>query len=162
MKEQINITVNGIKHSIDCAKSSSLLEILRDHLGLMGAKEGCGYGECGACTIIMNGKAVTSCTVRNTATINGSVILTIEGLADKTGNLHPLQTAFVEAGAIQCGFCTPGFIMRLYALFNDKPDASHEEIQKVLEKNLCRCTGYETIWEAIMRYQQQLLTANVK
>lgn len=157
MKEHINITVNGMKHLVDCEKSSSLLEILRDHLGLMGAKEGCGYGECGACTVIMNGKAVAACTVRNTAKINDSEIITIEGLADEAGNLHPLQAAFVEAGAIQCGFCTPGFIMRLYALFDVNPAASHQEIREVLAKNLCRCTGYEAIWEAIMNYQQKLL-----
>ncbi len=157
MKNIIDITVNDIQYSVACEKGESLLEILRDHLGLMGAKEGCGYGECGTCTVIMNGKAVTACTVRSMAKINGSEIKTIEGLADAEGNLHPLQAAFVEAGAIQCGFCTPGFIMRLYALFEEQPDASEDELREALSKNLCRCTGYEAIWEAVIQYQKQLL-----
>ncbi len=157
MKNIIDITVNDIQYSVACEKGENLLEILRDHLGLMGAKEGCGYGECGTCTVILNGKAVTACTVRSMAKINGSEIKTIEGLADAEGNLHPLQAAFVEAGAIQCGFCTPGFIMRLYALFEEQPDASEDELREALSKNLCRCTGYEAIWEAVIQYQKQLL-----
>ncbi len=157
MKNIIDITVNGIKYSVACEKGESLLEILRNHLGLMGAKEGCGYGECGTCSVIMNGKAVTACTVRNIDKIKGSEIKTVEGLTDAEGNLHPLQAAFVEAGAVQCGFCTPGFIMQLYALFEEQPDASEDEIREALSRNLCRCTGYEAIWEAVIQYQQRLL-----
>ena len=158
MNEFIDITVNGIKHSVVCTKTESLLEILRDRLDLLGAKEGCGYGECGACTVIMNGQAVTACTVRGKAKLDGSEIKTIEGLAVGDGNLHPLQTAFIEAGAIQCGFCTCGFIMRLYSFFEEKPDASRDEILNAMSKHLCRCTGYEAIWEAVIQYQQRLLT----
>lgn len=157
MKTIIDITVNEIAYSVACEKGASLLEILRDHLGLMGAKEGCGYGKCGTCTVIMNGEAVTACTIRSLAKINGSEIKTIEGLTDAEGTLHPLQMAFVEVGAIQCGFCTPGFVMRLYALFEDQPDASEDELRETLSKNLCRCTGYEAIWEAAIQYQKQLL-----
>ncbi len=156
MNTAIKITVNGIGYTVTCEKTASLLEILRDHLGLLGAKEGCGYGECGSCTVIMNGKAVTSCTVRGLAKIEGSEIQTIEGLADEKGNLHPIQDAFVQAGAIQCGFCTPGFIMRLHALFESKPDASHDEIRTAMSNNLCRCTGYEALWDAVLTYQKKL------
>ena len=162
MKDSVNFTVNGLKYSVVYDKSESLLDILRDHLGLMGTKEGCGYGECGSCTVILNGEAVTACTMRKKDKIEGSEIITIEGLADKEGNLHPLQKAFVESGAIQCGFCTPGFIMRLYALFDKNPNASENQIREVMSKNLCRCTGYEALWEAALLYQKGILGDNEK
>jgi len=158
MKDSVNLTVNGLKYSVICEKSESLLDILRDHLGLMGTKEGCGYGECGSCTVILNGEAVTACTMRDKDKIEGSEIMTIEGLADKEGSLHPLQKAFVESRAIQCGFCTPGFIMRLYALFNENPNASNDEVREAMSNNLCRCTGYETLWEAALLYQKRMLS----
>jgi len=158
MKDSVNLTVNGLKYSVICEKSESLLDILRDHLGLLGAKEGCGYGECGSCTVVLNGEAVTACTMRDKDKIEGSEIMTIEGLADKEGSLHPLQKAFVESGAIQCGFCTPGFIMRLYALFNENPNASNDEVREAMSNNLCRCTGYETLWEAALLYQKRMLS----
>jgi carbon-monoxide dehydrogenase small subunit len=148
MSETISMTVNGVKRTIRCTRNKSLLEILRDYLDLTGAKEGCGYGACGSCTVVVNGEAVNACTLRGKDKLEGIEVLTIEGLADPEGNLHPIQKAFLEAGAVQCGFCTPGFIMRLYALFRKKPNASQEEIRDALSKHLCRCTGYEAIWEA--------------
>ncbi|HDZ89982.1 MAG: (2Fe-2S)-binding protein [Deltaproteobacteria bacterium] len=157
MKDTVNLTVNGVRYSVACEKSESLLDILRDRLGLFGAKEGCGYGECGSCTVILDGEAVTACTMRDKERIDGSEIMTIEGLADNEGNLHPLQEAFVESGAVQCGFCTPGFIMRLYALFDKNPNASANEIREAMSKNLCRCTGYEALWEAALLYQKRML-----
>lgn len=157
MKDSIHLTVNGIQYSVFCDSSASLLDILRDHLNLLGSKEGCGYGECGSCTVILNGEAITACTIRKKNKIQKSNVITIEGLADEEGNLHPLQQAFVDAGAIQCGFCAPGFIMRLYALFDKNPNASHNEIRNAMSKNLCRCTGYEALWDAAILYQKGLL-----
>jgi len=156
MAEIINITVNGIKHKITYTGKESLLEILREQLGLTGAKEGCGYGVCGSCTVIVNGEAVTACTLRGKEKLEGIEVLTIEGLADKNGELHPIQKSFLEAGAVQCGFCTPGMIMRLYALFTKNPNASEEEIREALSKHLCRCTGYEAIWEAALIAQKRI------
>ena len=156
MAEIINITVNGIKHKITCTGKESLLEILREQLDLTGAKEGCGYGACGSCTVIVNGEAVTACTLRGKDNLEGIKVLTIEGLADKNGELHPIQKSFLEAGAVQCGFCTPGMIMRFYALFTKNPNASEEEIREALSKHLCRCTGYEAIWEAALIAQKRI------
>ena len=148
MNEGITLTVNGIRRKVLCSGKESLLEILRDQLDLTGAKEGCGYGACGSCTVVVNGQAVKACTLRGRDKLDGIEVLTIEGLADPEGNLHPIQEAFLRAGAVQCGFCTPGFIMRLYALLKNKPEATEEEIRKALSENLCRCTGYEAIWQA--------------
>ena len=156
MAETITLTVNGIKHTVVCTGKESLLEILRDHLDLMGTKEGCGYGACGTCTVVVNGEAVKSCVLRGKDKLDGIEVTTIEGLADRDGTLHPIQKAFLEAGAVQCGFCTPGFIMRLYALFSKNPTASQEEILDALSGHLCRCTGYEAIWEASLLAQQKL------
>jgi carbon-monoxide dehydrogenase small subunit len=156
VSEWIVLTVNGVRRTVPCDGKESLLDILRDNLGLTGAKEGCGYGVCGTCTVVVNGEAVKACTLRGKEKLDGLSVLTIEGLADQEGNLHPLQEAFLRAGAVQCGFCTPGFIMRLYALFTSRPDANEEEIRKALSENLCRCTGYEAIWEAA-RLAQELM-----
>ena len=156
MTEMITLTVNGVKHTVDCTGKESLLEILRDHLDLMGTKEGCGYGACGTCTVVVNGEAVKSCVLRGKDKLDGIEVTTIEGLADRDGTLHPIQKAFLEAGAVQCGFCTPGFIMRLYALFSKNPTASQEEIRDALSGHLCRCTGYEAIWEATLLAQKRL------
>jgi carbon-monoxide dehydrogenase small subunit len=106
--------------------------------------------------VVVNGEAVKACTLRGKQDLEGIEVLTIEGLADSVGNLHPIQEAFLKAGAVQCGFCTPGFIMRLYALFKNKPEATAEEIRSALSENLCRCTGYEAIWEAALLAQQWL------
>lgn len=156
MSEWITLTVNGVRRTVSCTAKESLLEILRDALHLTGAKEGCGYGACGSCTVVVNGEAVKACTLRGSEKLEGIEVLTIEGLADPEGNLHPIQEAFLRAGAVQCGFCTPGFILRLYALFKSKPGATEEEIKVALSENLCRCTGYEAIWEAALLAQEMM------
>ena len=156
MSERITLTVNGVRRTVSCTAKESLLEILRDALDLTGAKEGCGYGACGSCTVVVNGEAVKACTLRGREKLEGIEVLTIEGLADPEGNLHPIQEAFLRAGAVQCGFCTPGFILRLYALFKSKPGATEEEIKVALSENLCRCTGYEAIWEAALLAQEMM------
>lgn len=156
MSESISLTVNGVRHTITCTGKESLLQILRDYLELTGAKEGCGYGACGSCTVVVNGEAVNSCTLRGKDKLEGIEVLTIEGLADRDGDLHPIQKSFLEAGAVQCGFCSPGFIMRLHALFQKNPNASEEEIREALSVHLCRCTGYEAIWEASLLAQKRL------
>jgi carbon-monoxide dehydrogenase small subunit len=153
VSEQITLTVNGVRRTVSYTDKESLLEILREGLDLTGAKEGCGYGVCGSCTVVVNGEAVKACTLRGREKLDGISVLTIEGLADRAGDLHPVQEAFLKAGAVQCGFCTPGFIMRLYALLKKSPEASEEEIKQALSENLCRCTGYEAIWEAALLAQ---------
>jgi len=154
--EWITLTVNGVRRSVPCAATESLLEILRDALDLTGTKEGCGHGACGSCTVVVNGEAVKACTVRGKEKLEGIEVLTVEGLADPEGSLHPIQEAFLRAGAVQCGFCTPGFIMRLYALFRNQPEATEDEIRAALSENLCRCTGYEAIGEAALLAQKLL------
>ncbi len=140
--------VNGESVSVDCIANQTLLDVLRDKLGLTGAKDACGgEGECGACTVIMNGMAVNSCMVF-AGQANGAVIETIEGLVNGE-ELHPLQEAFIEAGAIQCGFCTPGVIMAAKALLDTVPHPNEEEVKEALAGNLCRCTGYRKIIEAV-------------
>ncbi|WP_432666337.1 (2Fe-2S)-binding protein [Wukongibacter baidiensis] len=144
---KIDFNVNNKDYSIDIEPSLRLLDVLRDVLGLTGVKEGCGEGECGACTIIMNGKAVHSCLIL-ASQISGKEIITIEGL-EQDGELDILQKKFVEHGAVQCGFCTPGMIMSAKALLMENPDPTDEEIRRALEGNLCRCTGYSKIIEAV-------------
>lgn len=139
------INEKDIKIEIDPQKR--LLDFLREDMGLTGVKEGCGEGECGACTVLLDGKAVTSCTVYAGQVMNRE-ILTIEGL-EKNGQLDILQEAFIKNGAIQCGFCTPGMIMSCYALLQENRNPSREEIQRAIEGNLCRCTGYEKIIKAV-------------
>lgn len=147
MKSQINITVNGEKISVEVPPQMMLLKLLRDVLELKGTKRGCGEGDCGACTVIVNGKAVLSCLTLAVA-VDGADITTIEGLS-KGAQLHPLQESFVENGAIQCGFCTPGMIMASKALLDENPHPTDEETRIGLSGNLCRCTGYEKIVEAV-------------
>jgi len=144
---KIRFTVNGRQLDREVTADSRLLDLLRDDLHLTGTKEGCGEGECGACTVLIDGKAVNSCLVL-APQADGKDILTVEGLA-KGNELHPIQRAFVEKGAVQCGFCTPGFIMSTYALLKESPNPSNEEILTALEGNLCRCTGYTKIIEAV-------------
>ena len=147
MKIPINITVNGDEYSLEIPPQMMLLKLLRDTLGLTGVKRGCGEGDCGACTVIIEGKAALSC-LTLAASVNGRRILTIEGLAEGA-ELHPLQRAFVEKGAVQCGFCTPGMIMSAKALLEANPHPSEEQIKRGLAGNLCRCTGYTKIIEAV-------------
>ncbi len=144
--EKITLVLNGKKETIYFEEGDTLLYVLRDRVGLMGTKFGCGYGACGACTVVVNGEAARSCKVLF-KTLEGADILTIEGLANGK-KLHPIQQAFVDANAVQCGFCTPGIVMELYALFSKEPDASNDRIKEVLSKHLCRCTGYESIFNA--------------
>jgi aerobic-type carbon monoxide dehydrogenase small subunit (CoxS/CutS family) len=148
MKKELTFTLNGEVVRADVDPQWTLLYLLREVLELTGTKEGCGYGECGACTVIIDGQAVNSC-LYPVMEAEGKTITTIEGLASKDGQLHPLQTAFINEGAVQCGFCTPGMIMSAKALLdtNDKP--TEEEIKDAVAGNLCRCTGYVKIIDAI-------------
>jgi len=155
MDRVLTLTINGVKRTIYYEGNETLLEILREKLNLTGTKFGCGYGVCGACTVVVNGEAVNSCKTafRN---LEGAEVLTIEGLA-KDGKLHPIQQAFIDANAVQCGFCTPGIIMRLYALFTNNPDASEDDIMEALSHHLCRCTGYESIITAAKLARDRLM-----
>lgn len=153
--QTIKLKVNGYVHELMVKPHQTLLDVLRDNLQLTGTKEGCGLGECGACTVLMNGKPVNSCLIL-ALEADGAEILTIEGLAQE-GNLHPVQKAFVEKGAIQCGFCTPGMVMATVGLLNENPKPSQEEIRKGLIGNLCRCTGYIKIIEAVEEAAQEMI-----
>lgn len=146
-RKSITLTVNGRPYAVEVDPSRTLVEVLRDDLGLMGTKCGCGEGECGACTVVMDGKTVTSCLVP-AVRAHGADILTIEGMA-KGDVLHPIQEAFVEAGAVQCGFCTPGFVLSTLVLLQRFPRPTEEQIREGLAGNLCRCTGYQKIFEAV-------------
>lgn len=145
----ITTIVNGRQISKTIDVSMTLLHFLRNELFLTGTKEGCSEGECGSCTVLLNGRPVNSCIVL-AYEIDGKEILTVEGLADSAGNLHPLQEAFLEAGAVQCGFCTPGMLMSAKALLDIYPQPTRTLIRKEMEGNLCRCTGYERIVDAIL------------
>jgi carbon-monoxide dehydrogenase small subunit len=144
--KQITLTVNGKPYELSVLPWRTLLEVIREDLGLTGTKEGCGLGECGACTVIVDGRTVNSCLML-ASEADGKQITTIEGLAD--GGLHPVQQAFVDHGGLQCGFCTPGMIMSAKALLDENPRPSEAEIRKGIAGNLCRCTGYTKIIESI-------------
>lgn len=148
-KELIALTVNGEPHELAVEPQRTLLEVLREDLGLTGTKEACGTGECGACTVLIDGKPILSC-LTLAIEIQGKEITTIEGLADG-GHLHPLQKAFIQYGAIQCGYCTSGMILNAKSILDENPKPSRDEILKGLEGNLCRCTGYNKIVDAIMK-----------
>ncbi len=143
---KITFVLNEKKMTMEIPPNISLLELLRDHFGLTGTKKGCEAGECGACTVLINGKAINSCLVL-APQIHGKTIQTIEDLGTES-SLHSLQEAFVEKGAVQCGFCTPGMLMSLKQLYNEHPGAGQGEIKKAISGNLCRCTGYQQIVEA--------------
>ncbi len=146
---EIGLKVNGIDYILNIDEDIRLVDLLRDKLRLTGTKEGCGEGECGACTIIMDGVSVNSCLVM-AFQADGSNILTIEGLEEE-GKLHPIQKAFMEEGAVQCGYCTPGMIMSVKALLDKNPYPGREEIREGISGNLCRCTGYNKIVDATER-----------
>ncbi len=150
----VSIKVNGRQHDVEVSPDTPLLWVIRDHLGLTGTKYGCGTGECGACTVIMDGKPMTSCLVI-AASAEGKKITTIEAVA-KDGKLHPLQEAFVEEGAIQCGYCTPGMIMTAKSLLERNPHPTEEEIRRAIDGNLCRCTGYVKIVKAIQSASKKM------
>ncbi len=144
---KLEMVVNDEKINIEVKPNERLLDVLRDRLGLTSVKEGCAEGECGACTVLMNGRAVTSCTVF-AMQAREAEIFTVEGL-EKNGELDIIQSAFIQSGAIQCGFCTPGMIMSCKALLLLNPNPSDEEIKRAVEGNLCRCTGYQKIINAV-------------
>lgn len=145
--EALTMTLNGEEVTVHIQPDALLLDVLRDELGLMGTKEACGQGECGACTVLLDGQPVTSCLVP-ALKAQGREVLTVEGLASD-GELHPLQKSFIEHGAVQCGFCTPGMLMSAKALLDRNPHPTEEEIKVAISGNLCRCTGYVKIVEAI-------------
>jgi len=147
MKKRIEVTVNGEKYELAIEAHKLLSEFLREGLGLTGTKEACGRGECGACTVLLDGKAVNSCLIL-AVDADRKAITTIEGLA-KERDLDPLQESFIKEGAIQCGFCTPGMIISAKALLNENPNPDISEIKKALAGNICRCTGYKKIIEAV-------------
>ena len=148
MKTTIRFNLNRKWVEAEVEPWWTLLRLLRDHFDLTGTKEGCGYGECGACTVLMDNLAVNACLVL-ACQVDGKEILTIEGLSQPDGTLHPLQKAFLEKGAIQCGFCTPGMVLAAKALLDRNPQPTEEEIKRAIVGNLCRCTGYVKIIEAI-------------
>ena len=149
----VRFTLNGETVQAEVEPWWTLLKVIRDTFGLTGTKEGCGYGECGACTVLMDGLAVNSCLVL-ASQMEGKDILTIEGLLGRDGELHPIQKAFIQKGAIQCGFCTPGMILSAKALLDQNTNPTEEEIKKAIVGNLCRCTGYVKIIEAIRAAQE--------
>ncbi len=148
MKHLISLKINGEPYELSVKSNITLLDLLRDEIGLTGTKRGCDTGECGACTVLLDGRPVNSCLVL-AVDVNGRDILTIEGLA-RDGNLHPLQKAFIEEGAIQCGYCTPGMILSAKALLDENPSPKEEDVKRAIAGNLCRCTGYVRIIKAIM------------
>ena len=154
---KIRFTLNGRAIECETDAQTRLLDLLRETLALTGTKEGCGEGECGACTIVLDGKAVNSCLVP-APHVDGKTVLTIEGLASGQ-TMHPIQQAFVDAGGSQCGFCTPGFIMSTYALLAKNPSPTDEEIRTALEGNICRCTGYAKIIGAVRLAAERMRTA---
>jgi carbon-monoxide dehydrogenase small subunit len=155
----VNTTINGEPTEFICEPRQSLLEVLRDVVGLTGTKEGCNDGNCGACSVTMDGRVVNSCLVLGVEA-EGAEIKTVEGIATPEG-LHPLQTAFLEQAALQCGICTPGFLVAAKALLEKEPNPSEERIRFWLSGNLCRCTGYDKIVRAVQQAAQMMQTAPV-
>lgn len=147
-KQTVHLTVNGEVHEILVEPNALLLNVLRDELGLTGTKYGCGIGQCGSCTVLVNGEPLLSC-LTLTVAVDGAEILTIEGLGQAGGTLDPVQEAFVDHGAIQCGFCTPAMVLMGRDLLNKNPSPSESEIREQIKGNLCRCTGYTRIVRAI-------------
>lgn len=153
----LRFQLNGRPVEIEVEPGRRLLDLLREDLGLIGTKEGCGEGECGACTVLVDGKPRLAC-LTLAVQVEGKHVLTVEGLAQR-GQLHPLQQAFVETAGVQCGFCTPGFLMAAYALLLENPHPTREEVREWLSGNLCRCTGYEQIVEAVLLAAEKLADA---
>ncbi|OGP54414.1 MAG: hypothetical protein A2Y65_09510 [Deltaproteobacteria bacterium RBG_13_52_11] len=149
MRKPIKLRVNGQEREIMVEPRQTLLDALRYDLGLTGTKEGCGDGNCGSCTVLLNGQAVNSCLVF-AIEVDGQEITTIEGLYQR-GNLHPLQQAFIDEGAVQCGFCTPGMILTAKALLDSNPHPTEAQVRLAIAGNLCRCTGYDKIVRAILK-----------
>ncbi|MDL2259712.1 (2Fe-2S)-binding protein [Deltaproteobacteria bacterium OttesenSCG-928-K17] len=150
----IKFTLNGEAKEGRALPAQTALSFLRDAMGQKSVKEGCGIGECGACTVIVNGKAVNSC-LMPAAQLSGAVVETTEGL-EKKGRPHPLQSSFVKHNAIQCGYCSPGFLMNAKALLDANPEPSRDEVAKALAGNICRCTGYQQIVDAVMDASEEI------
>ena len=156
MKKKISISLNGKKTELDVPPHRLLLDLLRDEIGLTGTKEGCGTGDCGACTVLLNGKPVNSCLIFS-GELDGADVVTIEGL--KIGpELHPVQRAFVQDGGVQCGYCTSGMLMMSKALLDENSDPSEDDIRFAISGNLCRCTGYAKIVKAVQDAARELRT----
>ena len=154
MKRIIKLHVNGDDHELLTDSHKTLLEVLREDLGLTGTKRGCDVGTCGACTVLIDGKPYLSC-LTLAADVQDKAILTIEGLS-QDGELHPLQRSFVEKGALQCGFCTPGMILTAKAFLDEHPQPSEPQVKKAIAGNICRCTGYVKIVEAILAVSEKM------
>ena len=153
----VSTTINGDKVEFACQPDESLLDVLRNRIGLIGAKEGCGTGDCGSCSVIVDGRLVCACLMLG-AEMDGKSLETIEGMANGA-KLHPLQRHFIEGAALQCGICTPGFLMAAQALLRKNPDPSEQEIRYGLAGNLCRCTGYDKIVRAVQSAAKEMRSA---
>jgi carbon-monoxide dehydrogenase small subunit len=156
-KLSVNMQVNGRNYELDVASNQTLLEVLRDNLNLPDTKYGCGTGECGACTVLVDGEVINSC-LTLAATVHGKEITTAVGL-EKEGQLHPVQEAFIEETAVQCGFCIPGMVIKSVGLLQKNPDPDEDEIRHWLEGNICRCTGYEKIVAAVQSARKKMSLA---
>jgi len=152
---RIQFTCNGKPMQLDVQPDARVLDVLREELGLTGTKEGCGRGECGACTILLDGKPVNACLLL-AGKIAGREIVTIEGITREDGTLHPIQEAFLDKGAVQCGFCTPGMVLSAKALLDENADPAISDIEEALSGNLCRCTGYSKIVEGVLEASKRL------
>lgn len=149
MRVKVHLTVNGLAYELEIEPRRTLLELIREDLELTGTKDGCGLGECGTCTVLLDGKAVKSC-ITLAVQANGSEVTTIEGLETPSGVLHPIQQAFINCAAIQCGFCTSGMVLSAKALLNENPTPTELDVRQAIAGNLCRCTGYQKIVNAIL------------
>jgi carbon-monoxide dehydrogenase small subunit len=160
MKQQVALEINGLVYDLVISHRDLLVDVLRKKLGLTGTKKGCGNGDCGACTVLVEGEPTLSC-LTLAITCNGKKITTVEGLAQR-GQLHPLQEAFINHGAIQCGYCTPGMLMSAKGLLDKNPKPTLDEIKLAISGNLCRCTGYKRIVEAIQMASETMSAQGVK
>jgi carbon-monoxide dehydrogenase small subunit len=156
-RQTVHVRVNGTEHSVDLDVRRTLVDFLREDLGLVGTHVGCEHGVCGACTILMNGETVRSC-IMLAVQAEGAELLTVEGLASSDGTLHPIQQAFREKHGLQCGFCTPGFLMTTYELLQTSPRPTTDEIKDWLSGNLCRCTGYQDILASVQLAAERMAT----
>ena len=155
---QVQFTVNGKRTSLDVAPNTLLVQALREHLHLTGTHVGCDTAQCGACTVMVNGRSIKSCNVL-AAQVQGADITTIEGLAEADGTMHPMQAAFKDCHGLQCGFCTTGMVMSAVDLVKNCPGASEQQIRELLEGNMCRCTGYQNIVKAVQQGQAAMQAA---